>query len=176
MPAAQLTMNAPDTTETRLALEGGAPLRTAPLPPWPYFAPDEIEAVRAVLASGKANYWTGTEGTTFETEFAQYVGTRHAVALANGSVALELALHASGIGPGDDVIVPARSFLATASSAILRGARPGFRRRRRELRQHDRGNGSRRRSRPARAPSSSCTLRAGRATWIPSSSSLKSRD
>jgi len=119
-------MKITDTPETLLALDGGAPIRTAPLPPWPYFAPDEIEAVRAVLASGKANYWTGTEGTSFETEFAQYVGTRYAVALANGSVALELALHALGVGPGDDVVVPARSFLATASCAILRGARPVF--------------------------------------------------
>ena len=128
MPAARMM----DTGATAalhsnaIALEGGEPVRTTPLPPWPYFAPDEIEAVRSVLVSGKANYWTGTEGTSFESEFARYVGTRHAVALANGSVALELALYALGIGNGDDVIVPARSFLATASSVILRGARPVF--------------------------------------------------
>ena len=119
-------MSTVDASEARLALEGGAPVRSAPLPPWPYFAPDEIEAVRAVLASGKANYWTGSEGTSFEAEFAQYVGSRYAVALANGSVALELALHALGVGEGDDVVVPARSFLATASCAILRRARPVF--------------------------------------------------
>src|SRR5687768_13146739 len=119
-------MNVTDTPEAPLALDGGTPVRSSPLPPWPYFAPDEIEAVRAVLASGKANYWTGNEGTSFETEFARYVGSRYAVALANGSVALELALHALGIGPGDDVVVPARSFLATASCAIVRGARPVF--------------------------------------------------
>ena len=126
MPAARHAMSIMDTSEALLALEGGAPVRSAPLPPWPYFAPDEIEAVRAVLASGKANYWTGDEGTSFEAEFAQHVGTRYAVALANGSVALELALHALDIGEGDDVVVPARSFLATASCAILRGARPVF--------------------------------------------------
>ena len=109
-----------------LAIEGGPPLRTAPLPPWPHFARDEIEAVSRVLASGKANYWTGAETTSFESEFAELVGTRYAVALANGSVALELALHALGIGPGDDVVVPARSFVASASCVVLRGARPVF--------------------------------------------------
>lgn len=109
-----------------LALEGGVPIRTTPLPPWPHFAADEIEAVRSVLASGRANYWTGTECASFETEFAQYVGCRHAIALANGSVALELALHALDVGPGDDVIVPARSFMASASCVVLRGARPVF--------------------------------------------------
>lgn len=109
-----------------IALEGGEPLRSTPLPPWPYFAPDEIEAVRSVLVSGKANYWTGSECASFEAEFARYVGSKYAVALANGSVALELALHALRIGPGDDVVVPARSFMATASCAVLRGARPVF--------------------------------------------------
>ncbi|MGZ8269502.1 MAG: DegT/DnrJ/EryC1/StrS family aminotransferase, partial [Burkholderiales bacterium] len=102
------------------------PLRRASLPPWPYFASDEIEAVRGVLVSGKANYWTGSEGTTFEREFAGFVGAKYGVALANGSVALELALHAVGVGPGDDVVVPARSFMATASCVVLRGARPVF--------------------------------------------------
>jgi dTDP-4-amino-4,6-dideoxygalactose transaminase len=126
MPRAEIvTVRAPDTVAA-LALEGGAPVRSTPLPPWPHFAADEIEAVRAVLVSGKANYWTGTECTSFEREFAEMVGTRYAVALANGSVALELALHALGIGPGDDVIVPARSFMATASCIVLRGARPVF--------------------------------------------------
>lgn len=109
-----------------IALDGGDPVRSAAMPPWPYFAPDEIEAVRSVLVSGKANYWTGSECASFEAEFARYVGTKYAVALANGSVALELALHALGIGPGDDVIVPARSFMATASCVVLRGARPIF--------------------------------------------------
>jgi dTDP-4-amino-4,6-dideoxygalactose transaminase len=120
------SVNPEAAAETRLALEGGRPVRTRPLPPWPYFEADEIEAVRAVLASGKVNYWTGVECKSFEAEFARYVGSKHAIALANGSVALELALHALGIGPGDDVIVPARSFMATASCVVLRGARPVF--------------------------------------------------
>lgn len=126
MPSADMTVGAAEARAALLALDGGVPVRSTPLPPWPHFAADEIEAVHAVLASGKANYWTGSEGTTFEQEFAQYVGTKYAVALANGSVALELALHALDVGPGDEVVVPARSFLATASCVVLRGARPVF--------------------------------------------------
>lgn len=91
---------------------------------WPVCGNDEIEAVERVMRSGKLNYWTGTEGREFEREFAEYVGSRHAIALANGTVALELALYALGIGPGDEVIVPSRTFIATASSVVARGARP----------------------------------------------------
>lgn len=91
---------------------------------WPVFAEEERAAAMAVLESGRVNYWTGTEGRAFEEEFASYVGTKHAVALANGTVALELALHALGIGPGDDVIVPARTFIGTATAVVARGARP----------------------------------------------------
>ena len=81
---------------------------------WPCFAPDEIEAVNRVLQSGKVNYWTGEEGRSFEREFADFHGVKHAVALANGTVALELALRALGIGPGDEVIVTPRTFIASA--------------------------------------------------------------
>jgi dTDP-4-amino-4,6-dideoxygalactose transaminase len=95
-----------------------------PMPGWPSFAPDEIEAASAVLASGKVNYWTGDQGRQFEREYAQYVGTKYAIALANGTVALELALYALGVGPGDEVIVPSRTFIASASCAVMRGAVP----------------------------------------------------
>ena len=94
--------------------------------PWPHFAEDERAAVDAVLASGRVNYWTGTEGRSFEREFAQAVGTRHAIALANGTNALELALKALGIGPGDEVVTTPRTFLATASSIVFTGAVPVF--------------------------------------------------
>jgi dTDP-4-amino-4,6-dideoxygalactose transaminase len=94
--------------------------------PWPNFESDEIEAASHVLASGKVNYWTGSEGRDFENEFAAHVGARHAVAVANGSVALELALKVLGIGPGDQVITASRSFIASASSAVMVGARPIF--------------------------------------------------
>src|SRR5712691_12402631 len=109
-----------------LALEGGQPVRTEPFAPWPHFEPDEIEAAVRVLHSGKVNYWTGEEGRQFEKEFAAHVGCKYGVAVANGTVALELALHALGIGAGDEVIVPSRTFIASASCAVMRGARPVF--------------------------------------------------
>jgi dTDP-4-amino-4,6-dideoxygalactose transaminase len=95
-------------------------------PPWPSYTQEEIHRVAAVLSSNKVNYWTGQEGRLFEKEFAAAVGCRFGVALSNGSVALELALRSLGIGPGDEVIVPARSFIASASCVILCGATPVF--------------------------------------------------
>lgn len=95
-------------------------------PKWPSFSEEEIEAVAKVLRSGKVNYWTGEEGRAFEREFADYCGVDYAVAVANGSVALELALYALGIGSGDEVVVTPRTFIASASSIVLRGARPVF--------------------------------------------------
>ena len=105
-------------------MEGGLPLRTRPFAPWPSFSHEEIAAATSVLELGKVNYWTGDEGKRFESEFASFTGCRHAVALANGTVALELALHALGIGPGDEVIVSCRSFIASASCIVMRGATP----------------------------------------------------
>jgi dTDP-4-amino-4,6-dideoxygalactose transaminase len=93
---------------------------------WPLHDQDEIAAVVEVLRSGRVNYWTGEHGKSFETEFAAYCGARFGVALANGTVALELALRALGIGPGDDVVVTARSFFASASCIVACGARPVF--------------------------------------------------
>jgi dTDP-4-amino-4,6-dideoxygalactose transaminase len=95
-------------------------------PSWPSFEPDEIEAAASVLRSGKVNYWTGQEGRQFEVEFARSVGTRYAICLANGTVALELALHALGIGRGHEVITTSRAFIASASCAVMRGAQPVF--------------------------------------------------
>ncbi len=92
--------------------------------PWPYFAPDEIEAAAAVLRGGEVNYWTGAEGRQFEREFAEFTNCKHAVALANGTVALEAALRALDIGPGDEVITTSRTFIASASCAVAVGARP----------------------------------------------------
>jgi len=107
-----------------LAIEGGEPVRTEPFPPWPLFEDDEIEAVEKVLRSGRVNYRTGPEGRAFEKEFADFVGVSHAVALANGTLALEAALQALGIGAGDEVVVPTRTFIATASAVVARGATP----------------------------------------------------
>ena len=96
------------------------------LPAWPHYAVDEIDAVQQVLASGRVNYWTGEEGRAFEREYANHVGVEHGIALANGTVALELALRVLGIGAGDEVIVTPRSFIASASSIVVCGARPVF--------------------------------------------------
>ncbi len=107
-----------------LGMDGGKPLRITPFAPWPYFDQDEIEAATAPLRSGKVNYWTGTEGREFEKEFAAFAGCNHAIALANGTVALELALYALGIGAGDEVIVTPRTFIASSSCCVMRGAIP----------------------------------------------------
>jgi dTDP-4-amino-4,6-dideoxygalactose transaminase len=111
---------------TRLAIDGGTPVRTHAFPSWPHFSEHEIEVVAAILRSGKVNYWTGEQGRQFEREFAAFTDCRHAVAVANGTVALELALQALGIGPGDEVVIPGRTFVATASCAVSRGATPVF--------------------------------------------------
>lgn len=103
-----------------------ASVRAVAMPSWPYFASDEIAAAKEVLASGKVNYWTGDEGRNFESEFAAFTGTRHAIALANGTVALELALRILGVGPDDEVITSPRTFIASASSAVAVGATPVF--------------------------------------------------
>ncbi len=106
------------------AINGGTPIRNSPFAPWPYFPQDEIEAATAPLRSGKVNYWTGTEGREFEKEFAAYTSCRHAIALANGTVALELALYALGIGAGDEVVITPRTFIASSSCCVMRGAIP----------------------------------------------------
>jgi hypothetical protein len=94
--------------------------------PWPFFADDEIQAVVNVLKSGKINQWTGNEVLAFEKEFAAYVEVFYAVALANGSLALDTALTALAIGKGDEVIVTPRSFVASAGCVALHGAVPVF--------------------------------------------------
>lgn len=94
--------------------------------PWPSFTEEEANAARDVILSNKVNYWTGQETRSFEKEFAAWSGTEYAVALANGTVALDLALKALGIGAGDEVIVTSRTFLASVSSIVNAGAVPVF--------------------------------------------------
>ena len=96
------------------------------LPSWPNFSSDEAEIVKDVLLSNKVNYWTGQEGRQFESEFAQYFDAKFGIALANGTLALDLALYALGIGHGDEVIVTSRSFIASASPVVNAGARAVF--------------------------------------------------
>lgn len=97
-----------------------------PFSPWPSFTEEEADAVRDVVLSNKVNYWTGQECREFEKEFATWAGTEYAIALANGTVALDLALVALGIGRGDEVIVTPRTFLASVSSIVNAGAIPVF--------------------------------------------------
>ncbi len=97
-----------------------------PFSPWPSFSDEEADAVRDVVLSNKVNYWTGQECREFEKEFAAWAGTEHAIALANGTVALDVALQALGIGAGDEVVVTPRTFLASVSSIVNRGAVPVF--------------------------------------------------
>ncbi|AZV93899.1 DegT/DnrJ/EryC1/StrS family aminotransferase [Kerstersia gyiorum] len=97
-----------------------------PFPPWPSFTEEEADAVKQVLLSNRVNYWTGQETREFEKEFAAWAGTKHAVALTNGTVALDVALIALGIGAGDEVIVTSRTFLASVSSIVNTGATPVF--------------------------------------------------
>ena len=97
-----------------------------PFSPWPSFTEEEANAVSQTLLSNKVNYWTGTQGRDFEKEFAHYTQCKHAIAVANGTLALDLALKALDIKAGDEVIVTSRTFLASASSIVTAGATPVF--------------------------------------------------
>ena len=100
--------------------------------PWPSYSEEEVEAVARILRSNRVNYWTGDECRAFEREFADWVGTAHAIAVANGTVALDLALMGLGIGAAyggsaeDEVIVTPRTFLASVTCVLNAGARPVF--------------------------------------------------
>jgi len=109
---------------TALAINGGAPVRTAPFPTWPHHDQDERRRLLEVLDSGQ--WWStqGTEVRAFEEAWGRYHGTGPAIAVTNGSHAIDLALVALGIGPGDEVIVPAWTFVATAASVLMVGATP----------------------------------------------------
>lgn len=97
-----------------------------PFSPWPSFSEEEANAARDVLLSNKVNYWTGQQGREFEREFARFADVEYAIALANGTLALDLALIALGVGAGDEVVVTPRTFLASASSIVNAGAVPVF--------------------------------------------------
>jgi len=97
-----------------------------PFSPWPSFTQEEAQAVSAVLLSNKVNYWTGDECRAFEREFAHWTGVDYAVALGNGTLAMDVALKALGVGSGDEVVVTPRSFMASASCVVTAGAVPVF--------------------------------------------------
>ena len=117
-------MSNPSWLTSTLAINGGERVRSTAFAPWPWFDDEVIEAAVRTLRSGKVSYWTGNEGRQFEKEYAASLGCRHAIVVANGTVALELALYALGIGPGDEVLVASRTFIASASCIVMRGATP----------------------------------------------------
>lgn len=97
-----------------------------PFSPWPSYTEDEIKAISKVLLSNKVNYWTGTECREFEREFAEFADSEYAIAVSNGTAALELALIALEVGDGDEVIVTSRTFIASVSCIVNTGATPVF--------------------------------------------------
>ncbi|MBP2281448.1 dTDP-4-amino-4,6-dideoxygalactose transaminase [Psychrobacter sp. PL19] len=94
--------------------------------PWPSFTQQEADAVSQVVLSNKVNYWTGQECRQFEKEFATWADSSYAVAMGNGTLALDVALQALGIGAGDEVIVTPRTFIASISCVVNAGAIPIF--------------------------------------------------
>jgi dTDP-4-amino-4,6-dideoxygalactose transaminase len=97
-----------------------------PFSPWPSFSEEEAEAVRQTLLSNRVNYWTGDRCRAFEREYASWCGVPHAVALMNGTVALDVALHAIGLKANDEVIVTPRTFIASVSCVANAGGTPVF--------------------------------------------------
>jgi dTDP-4-amino-4,6-dideoxygalactose transaminase len=110
----------------KLALDGGPKAVTNKLAGWPQFGEKAISAVQEVLRSGKVNYWTGPKGMEFERKFAVWQGSKYAISASSGTAALHVALSALGIGPGDEVIVPSYTFIASSFSIVQAGAVPRF--------------------------------------------------
>jgi len=110
----------------KLAINGGTPVRTAPFPAWPVFDEREVGALTEVLYSGAWGCTNGTKVKEFEEEFAELCGAKHAICLTSGTSALEVALWAAGVEPGDEVIVPPYTFIATASAVVMVGGIPVF--------------------------------------------------
>ncbi|MFH1716977.1 MAG: DegT/DnrJ/EryC1/StrS family aminotransferase [Planctomycetota bacterium] len=109
-----------------LAIDGGPRAVTNKLAGWPQFDEKAIKAVEGVLRSGKVNYWTGPKGMEFERKFAEWQGSKYAISASSGTAALHIALSALGIGPGDEVIVPSYTFIASSFSIVQAGAIPRF--------------------------------------------------
>ncbi len=112
--------------QRKLAIEGGPKAVTNKLVNWPQFDENAIKSVEAVLRSGKVNYWTGRKGMEFEKKFAEWQGSKYAISVATGTAALHTSLAVLGIGPGDEVIVPSYTFIATSFSVVQAGAVPRF--------------------------------------------------
>ena len=110
----------------KLAIDGGPKAVRNTMTGWPQFEEKAVQAVADVLRSGKVNYWTGQKGMEFEKRFAEWQGSQYAVSVSTGTAALHVALSALGIGPGDEVIVPSYTFIASSFSVVQAGAVPRF--------------------------------------------------
>jgi dTDP-4-amino-4,6-dideoxygalactose transaminase len=110
----------------KLAIHGGPRTVTSSLAGWPSLDNKAIKAVEEVLKSGKINYWTGPKGMQFEEKFAEWQGSKYAISVATGTAALHVSLASLGIGPGDEVIVPSYTFIASSFSIVQAGAIPRF--------------------------------------------------
>ena len=111
---------------SKLAIHGGTKAITDKMVGWPNFSEKAIKSVEEVLRSGKVNYWTGPRGMEFEKKFAEWQGSKYAISVATGTAALHVGLTALGIGPGDEVIVPSYTFIASSFSVVQAGAIPRF--------------------------------------------------
>jgi dTDP-4-amino-4,6-dideoxygalactose transaminase len=116
---------------SKLAAQGGTPVRTRSFPSWPQGGPEEIVYLKKVLDGSR--WFAGPRGddpealgSLFGERFAGRHGARFGLPVANGSVAIEIALRAAGIGPGDEVVVPSYTFVSTATSVLMVGAVPVF--------------------------------------------------
>lgn len=110
----------------KLAIYGGPKAVTSKMVGWPNFEEKTIKSVEQVLRSGKVSYWTGNKGMEFEKRFAEWQGSKYAISVATGTAALHVGLTAMGIGPGDEVIVPSYTFIASSFSIVQAGAIPRF--------------------------------------------------
>ncbi len=119
-------MTSDSAVSQKLAVDGGPKAVTNQLTGWPQFAEEGIKAVEEVLRSGKVNYWTGPKGMEFEKQYARWQGSKFAISTSSGTSALHVALAALGIGPGDEVIVPSYTFIATSFAVVQAGAIPRF--------------------------------------------------
>ena len=110
----------------KLAIDGGKPLNKEAFPMWPSFQKSTITKAIKPLESGLVNYWTGTKGMEFEREWAKWNGAKFAITTSNGTSALHTAVSSLGIGPGDEVICPSYSFIASSFCILQAGALPVF--------------------------------------------------
>lgn len=104
----------------------GAGITEIGFPMWPQFAPETLEDVLEPIRNGKVNYWTGTKGMEFEEAWRKWIGAKMAISCTNGTAALHIAISSLGIGPGDEVIVPSYSFIASSFAIVQAGAIPVF--------------------------------------------------